>query len=127
MAAVGSAGFAPNDPLAVKQWYLGSIHAFDAWPELPATLSPIRVAVVDSGLDVDHPDFAGHVAGAQTFVGGDALDRQGHGTFVAGLIAGNSPIVHISKDWKRERCRPRFASSLPRRKWTRTRRTRPLA
>ena len=27
--------FTPNDPLAVQQWYLSRIHAFDAWPQVP--------------------------------------------------------------------------------------------
>ena len=29
---VAAAGFAPTDPLAGKQWYLGPIRAFDFWP-----------------------------------------------------------------------------------------------
>ena len=33
--AAGSDRFVPNDPLAVKQWYLNAIHAFDFWPEVP--------------------------------------------------------------------------------------------
>ncbi len=86
-AAGGVARFVPTDPLAAKQWYLSSIHAFDTWPELPTTLTPVRVAIIDSGLDVGHPEFAGKVAAAQSFVGGDVTDRQGHGTFVAGIIA----------------------------------------
>jgi len=79
--------FVPNDPLAPKQWHLEQDHAFDFWPELPALAGP-RVAVIDSGLDGGHPDFAGRIAGFRSFVGGNALtDQQGHGTFVAGLIA----------------------------------------
>ncbi|HZO63334.1 MAG TPA: S8 family serine peptidase [Gaiellaceae bacterium] len=85
--AAGSASFVPNDPLAARQWYLGAIHAFDFWPEAPVDLSPVRVAIIDSGLDVGHPEFAGRVVGQQSFVGGDVTDRQGHGTFVAGIIA----------------------------------------
>jgi hypothetical protein len=84
---VAASGFAPTDPLAPKQWYLGQIHAFDFWPDAPPALAPVRVAVVDSGLDLDHPEFAGKVALAQSFVGGDVTDHQGHGTFVAGIIA----------------------------------------
>ena len=47
----------------------------------------MRVAIVDSGLDADHPEFAGRVVLQRSFVGGDVLDREGHGTFVAGIIA----------------------------------------
>ena len=84
--AAGSGAFAPDDPLAARQWYLGAIHAFDYWPVPPTDLAPVRVAVIDSGLDVDHPEFAGRVALTQSFVGGDVADKQGHGTFVAGII-----------------------------------------
>ena len=84
--AAGSAGFVPDDPLAARQWYLNAIHAFDYWSAQPVDLAPVRVAVIDSGLDVDHPEFAGRVAAAQSFVGGDVADKQGHGTFVAGII-----------------------------------------
>ena len=86
--AAGSATFVPNDPLAVRQWYLNAIHAFDFWPEDPVNaLAPVRVAIIDSGIDLDHPEFAGRILNEQSFVGGDVTDRQGHGTFVAGIIA----------------------------------------
>ncbi len=85
--AAGSTSFLPNDPLAAKQWYLTEIHAFDFWPDAPPALPAVRVAVIDSGLDLDHPEFAGRVAFSQSFVGGDVTDREGHGTFVAGIIA----------------------------------------
>ena len=84
---VAASGFAPTDPLASKQWYLSQIRAFDFWPDAPPTLAPVRVAIIDSGIDLDHPEFAGEIALAQSFVGGDASDREGHGTFVAGIIA----------------------------------------
>lgn len=79
--------FTPNDPLAPRQWYLAQDHPFDAWPDPPA-LAPVRVAVVDSGIDLTHPEFAGRVLLlARSFVGGNANDELGHGTFVAGEIA----------------------------------------
>ena len=88
-AAAGRAAFAPNDPLASKQWYLAQDKAFDAWPELPTLPGAgVKVAIVDSGIDGGHPEFAGRIALAKSFVGGSALtDQQGHGTFVAGEIA----------------------------------------
>ena len=79
--------FAPNDPLLPRQWHLEQDHAFDFWPEFPALVGP-RIAVIDSGIDGTHPDLASRIAGSRTFVGGSALtDQQGHGTFIAGLIA----------------------------------------
>lgn len=85
-----AAAFTPTDPLVAKQWYLNQIHAFDFWPDTAPTLAPVRVAIVDSGIDLGHPEFAGRVALAKSFVGGSVADQQGHGTFVAGIIAANS-------------------------------------
>ncbi len=75
----------PNDPL--KQWHLPVNRAFDFWDAAPSLL-PVRVAVIDSGIDATHPEFEGKIFDAKSFVGGSArVDEKGHGTFVAGLIA----------------------------------------
>jgi subtilisin family serine protease len=79
--------YEPNDVLAPKQWHLEFNRTFDFW-DTPTPLPSVRVAVIDSGIDGDHPDLAGKIVGAKTFVGGSPrLDEEGHGTFVAGLIA----------------------------------------
>jgi subtilisin family serine protease len=80
--------FATNDPLAPRQWYLQRDHAFDFWPTLPQ-LTPVKVAVIDSGIDGGHPEFPlARIAAAKSFVGGSPYtDTDGHGTFVAGEIA----------------------------------------
>lgn len=79
--------FVPNDPFATRQWHLGAVQAFDAWANRP-TLPGMRVAIVDSGVDAGHPELAGRIAEARSFVGGSARrDLHGHGTFIAGLIA----------------------------------------
>ena len=79
--------FAPNDPLAVRQWYTERIRAFDIWPKLPI-LPRVLVAVIDSGIDADHPELEDRIAAGQSFVKSPWwFDSNGHGTFVAGLIA----------------------------------------
>ena len=79
-----------------QQWALGAINATPAW-DAPATAA-ITVAVLDSGIDVTHPDLAaniwhnpkptvGDVNGYNVFTrSGDVRDDWGHGTEVAGII-----------------------------------------
>ncbi len=87
--AAAFAGFSPNDPLAQRQWYIARDRVFDSFDSfnvLPQLLT-VRVAVIDSGVDLSHPELKGRVAAAHSFVGGSVADVQGHGTFVAGEIA----------------------------------------
>ena len=76
----------PNDPLAPRQWYLGRDRALDIF-DAAKQLFPVRVAVIDSGIDVGHPELRGRIAAWKSFVGGTMNDQYGHGTFVAGEIA----------------------------------------
>ncbi|MGH8512348.1 MAG: S8 family serine peptidase, partial [Gammaproteobacteria bacterium] len=81
---------APNDPGWTTQWHLKTIHADTAWARSKG--SGIIVAVVDTGVDVAHPDLRGRIYGGIDEVdkGTSAQDEQGHGTFMAGLIAANA-------------------------------------
>ena len=84
-----AAAFPNTEPLAAKQWYLEQVKAWDFWETMPS-LYPVRVAVVDSGVDGSNPDLTGRIVAAKSFVGGSPYkDTEGHGTFVAGEIAAN--------------------------------------
>jgi len=98
----GTAAAAPtNDPLYPKQWGLQQINADEAWAT--STGAGQVVAVVDSGVDLSHPDLAGKLVAGATFSGcatspngcgngdwqsGNTTDPPSpHGTHVAGIIA----------------------------------------
>jgi subtilisin family serine protease len=75
-----------HDPLAevqpdYKQWRLSALHHM-------ATGRNVRVAIIDSAIEVNHPDLAGQVTLSQNFVDGSpAPAAETHGTGVAGIIA----------------------------------------
>ena len=49
----------------------------------------IKVAVLDTGMDLNHPDFAGRVVRSQSFIRGeDVQDANGHGTHCIGTACG---------------------------------------
>jgi subtilisin family serine protease len=49
----------------------------------------IKVAVLDTGLDLNHPDFAGRTITSQSFISGEAVqDQNGHGTHCIGTACG---------------------------------------
>ncbi|HWC98869.1 MAG TPA: S8 family serine peptidase [Candidatus Sulfopaludibacter sp.] len=54
----------------------------------------MRIAIIDSGIHAGHP-HVGDVAGSVSFAGGDALDRLGHGTAVAGAIREKVPDAEL--------------------------------
>jgi type VII secretion-associated serine protease mycosin len=79
----------PNDPQFSDEWSLNLIGATCAWQH--TTGSPdVTVAVVDSGVDMKHPDLVGRLrTDGYDFVAGDddPSDENGHGTNVTGIIA----------------------------------------
>src|ERR1700722_16092349 len=54
----------------------------------------VRIAVLDTGLDLQHPDFVGRSIVSQSFVAGESVDdANGHGTYCAGVAGGpSSPL-----------------------------------
>lgn len=69
-------------------WAVDSVDAAAGLAMVPGIL-PVSVAIVDSGIDVSHPDLAGRIGATyDVLTGGSAVkDLVGHGTFVAGLIS----------------------------------------
>ena len=76
----------PNDTYIARQWYLGRDHALDTL-DAAKQLFTVRVAVIDSGVELNHPELRNRIVAHRSFVGGTVADTIGHGTFVAGEIA----------------------------------------
>lgn len=94
----------PNDPLFPQLWGMKNIHAPDAWSKIHA--SSVRVAVIDTGIDLKHPDLATNIVPgvSKDFTpDGDPMDLViGHGTHCAGTIGavGDNNVGVVGVMWK---------------------------
>ncbi|MFF3286205.1 S8 family peptidase [Streptomyces sp. NPDC003023] len=100
-AGAADAGAGAGDPLRGEQWGLDQVRAPQAWAT--STGNGAVVAVVDTGVDLTHPDLKGNLVAGATFTGcgstgqpcgnGDFRGPDGenngdeHGTHVAGIVA----------------------------------------
>lgn len=99
----------PNDEHYALQWHMPVINAEPAW-DLSRGSAQVRIAVIDTGIRKDHPEFAGQLLPGYDFItdpahAGDGNGRDSdpsdpgdntaassamHGTHVAGIIAARS-------------------------------------
>lgn len=100
--AVATGAAVPDDPRFGEQWGLlntgqnggmpdADIDATEAW-DLTFGASDVLIAVLDTGVDLDHPDLRGKVLAGYDFVNDDDVpqDDYGHGTHVSGILGAAS-------------------------------------
>lgn len=103
----------PNDPLFSQQWSLNNtgaiygvpgadIHAEKAWGITTGSNS-VTVALLDTGIDIYHPDLAPALVPGYNFVSNttNTNDDYGHGTNCAGIIGavGNNSLLMTGVCW----------------------------
>lgn len=99
---LGEGGLVPNDTFFSSQWHHrntgqtggapdADIDSVEGWDLTTGSTSTV-VAVLDSGIDSDHPEFVGRIVAGFDFVNNDndPEDDQSHGTLVTGLLAANA-------------------------------------
>ena len=73
-----------------KSWGRARVHAKEAMKLVDT--SKVKICVVDTGLDLNHAN-RGNIVGTKDFTGnGTVQDGQGHGTHVAGTVAGKGGV-----------------------------------
>jgi subtilisin family serine protease len=78
----------PNDPEYANQTYWARTGVNQLWDRTKGD-SSVLIADLDTGLNFQHPDFAGKTVPGYNFIANttDATDDQGHGSAVAGVMA----------------------------------------
>lgn len=87
---VAAPGATANDPYFASEWHLAKIGAPTAWDN--SSGSGVVIAILDTGVNGNHPDLAGKTVAGWNVYGNnaDTSDVHGHGTAVAGAAAAAS-------------------------------------
>ncbi len=101
-AALPQLGFESGDDMLGKLWGMKTIKAEQAWAITKGD-PKVLVAVVDTGVDYNHPDFGGRVVKGRDFAynDNDPMDDDSHGTHCAGTVAagiGNGGVVGVAPE-----------------------------
>jgi thermitase len=86
--SVAQAVDVPNDPSFNVQWDMTKVQASQAWGITKGSQNVI-IAILDTGIDVNHPDLAGKVVSSINFTDSSTAyaNGQSHATHVAGIAA----------------------------------------
>lgn len=68
----------PNDSFVLDQWYLNTVRAYDAWDTTTGSKNVI-VAVLDTGIDLNHPDLVGNLWTNSREIPNDGIDNDQNG------------------------------------------------
>lgn len=85
-----------SQPAEALPWGVDRIDAEKVWPS-GNTADPVKVGVIDTGIDVRHPDLQDNIKGGMSAVGYTLSynDDNGHGTHVAGIIAAADNTIGV--------------------------------
>jgi subtilisin family serine protease len=87
---------AGGPPYRGSDWHLQATRVPEVWP-LTRGDSSVTVAILDTGVDLDRPELAANLVPGVDVANDDdePRDRNGHGTFVAGLVASNGFVTGV--------------------------------
>ena len=87
--------YLPSDPYYYTQWHHKKIETEIAWNKSKGS-SDVVVAVIDNGIDMQHPDLRGRIVSPYDVIEGSTyyINPGEHGTHVAGIIASSIDNGH---------------------------------